>query len=203
MIMGMAYPAVQSAIREIDTKYDSAQLVEYFMTEVSYKWFRFWLALSILFALCCPFVLNCCKVSWVHYTWMFVHTLAVLSLIATAIKLYSTIMVYYRSGQLVEYIKARAENENTKIASLLADIANFAAWKGQKKVYMAAEQGIAVQMIAELRSQKYDIKPVMYDVENPSTVNSSLSEDMNRAIERIVSIQKNRSYDSFSPLIQQ
>lgn len=39
MIMGMAYPAVQSAIREIDTKYDSAQLVEYFMTEVSYKWF--------------------------------------------------------------------------------------------------------------------------------------------------------------------
>ena len=197
MIMGMAYPAVQSAIREIDTKYDSAQLVEYFMTEVSYKWFRFWLALSILFALCCPFVLNCCKVSWVHYTWMFVHTLAVLSLIATAIKLYSTIMVYYRSGQLVEYIKARAENENTKIASLLADIANFAAWKGQKKVYMAAEQAIAVQMIAELRSQKYDIKPVMYDVENPSTVNSSLSEDMNRAIERIVSIQKNRSYDSF------
>ena len=197
MIMGMAYPAVQSAIREIDTKYDSAQLVEYFMTEVSYKWFRFWLALSILFALCCPFVLNCCKVSWVHYTWMFVHTLAVLSLIATAIKLYSTIMVYYRSGQLVEYIKARAENENTKIASLLADIANFAAWKGQKKVYMAAEQAIAVQMIAELRSQKYDIKPAMYDVENPSTVNSSLSEDMNRAIERIVSIQKNRSYNSF------
>lgn len=197
MIMGMAYPAVQSAIREIDTKYDSAQLVEYFMTEVSYKWFRFWLALSILFALCCPFVLNCCKVPWVHYTWMFVHTLAVLSLIATAIKLYSTIMVYYRSGQLVEYVKARAENENTKVASLLADIANFAAWKGQKKVYMAAEQAITVQLIAELRSQKYDIKPAMYDVENPSTVNSSLSEDINRAIERIVSIQKNRSYDSF------
>ena len=66
------------------------------------------------------------------------------------------------------------QKDNTKIASLLADIANFAAWKGQKKVYMAAEQAIAVQMIAELRSQKYDIKPAMYDVENPSTVNSSL-----------------------------
>lgn len=197
MIMGMAYPTVQSAIHEIDTKYDSGQLVEYFMTEVSYKWFRFWLALSILFALCCPFVLNCCKVAWVHYTWMFVHTLVVLLLIATAIKLYTTIMIYYRSGQLVEHIKVRAENENTKVASLLADLANFAAWKGQKKVYMAAEQAITVQLIAELRSQKYDIKQAMYDVENPSTVNSSLSEDMNRAIERFVSIQKNRSYDSF------
>ena len=27
MIMGLAYPAVQSAIHEIDAKYDSAQLV--------------------------------------------------------------------------------------------------------------------------------------------------------------------------------
>lgn len=197
MIMGMAYPAVQNAICEIDTKYDSGQIVDCFMTEVSYKWFRFCLALSVFSALCCPFVLVCCKNAVVHYTWVFVHALIVLSLIASAIKLYSTIMIYYRSGELVEYIKTRAEKEKKKVASLLADIANYAAWKGQKKVYMAAEQAIAEQLAAELRSQKYDIKPAKYDVGNPSTMNSSLSEDMNRAIERIVSIQKNRRYDSF------
>lgn len=70
-IMGMAYPAVQTAIREIDEKFDSGQIVDFFMTEVSYKSFRFWLVLSIVFALCCPFVLTCCKLYWVHYTWMF------------------------------------------------------------------------------------------------------------------------------------
>lgn len=197
MIMGMAYPTVQSAIHEIDTKYDSGQLVEYFMTEVSYKWFRFWLALSILFALCCPFVLNCCKVAWVHYTWIFVHTVIVLALIASAIRLYTTIMTYYRSGRLVEYIKQRASNEQTKVASVLADISNFAAWKGQKKVYMAAVQAIADQLILELREHNYDINPAPFDIDNPSTFNSSLSADINRAIERLVNIIKNRNYDSF------
>lgn len=197
MVMGMAYPTVQSAIQDIDSKYDSGQLVEYFMTEASYKWFRFCLALSILFALCCPFVLKCCKVVWVHYTWMFVHTLVVLALLATAIKLYITIMTYYRPTQLVEYIKARANEERTKVASVLADIANFAASKGQKKVYMAAEQTIAYQLAEELREQKYDIKSAEYDLENPSTFNSTLSTDMNRAIERMVGILKNRDYDTF------
>lgn len=197
MVMGMAYPTVQSAIQEIDSKYDSGQLVEYFMTEASYKWFRFCLAVSILFALCCPFVLTCCKVSWLHYTWMFVHTLLVLALLATAIRLYTTIMTYYRPGQLVEYIKTRANEERTKVASILADLANFAASKGQKKVYMAAEQAIACQLVEELREQKYDIKSAEYDVENPSTFNSTLSSDMNRAIERMVGILKNRDYDTF------
>ena len=197
MVMGMAYPTVQSAIQEIDTKYDSGQLVEYFMSEASYKCFRFCLAISILFALCCPFLLTCCKIVWVHYTWMFAHTLVVLALLAVTIKLYVTIMTYYRPRQLVEYIKARAYKERTKVASILADIANFAASKGQKEVYMAAEQAIAYQLAEELREQKYDIKPAKYDVENPSTFNSTLSSDMNRAIERMVGILKNRDYDTF------
>lgn len=196
-IMGMAYPAVQTAIREIDEKFDSGQIVDFFMTEVSYKSFRFWLVLSIVFALCCPFVLTCCKLYWVHYTWMFFHTIVVLALIASAVKLYNTIMVYYRSGQLVEYIKKRTEDEKIKVSSILADIANFAASKGQKKVYMAAVQAIADQLIKELRLQNYYINPTQYDVENPSTFNSSLSEDMNRCIERLVGILKNRNYDSF------
>lgn len=130
-------------------------------------------------------------------TWMFVHTLVVLALLATAIKLYITIMTYYRPTQLVEYIKARANEERTKVASVLADIANFAASKGQKKVYMAAEQTIAYQLAEELREQKYDIKSAEYDLENPSTFNSTLSTDMNRAIERMVGILKNRDYDTF------
>lgn len=159
MIMGMAYPAVQSAIHEIDTKYDSGKLVEYFMTETSYRWFRLWLALSIFFALCCPFVLTCCKVAWVHYTWMFVHTKVVLSLLASSIKLCTIIMVYYRSGLLVEYVKHRAKREKSKVSSILADIANFAACKVQKKVHMAAVQAIAEQLASELHEQKYNIEP--------------------------------------------
>lgn len=197
MIMGMAYPAVQSAIHEIDTKYDSGQLVEYFMAETSYKNFRIWLALSILFALCCPFVLTCCKMAWVHYTWMFLHTIVVLALLASSIKLYSMIMTYYRSGELVEHIKKRTQKEKNKVASVFADVANFAAWKGQKKVYMAAEQAIAEQLISELREQKYDIQPADYDVNNPLTFNSSLSEDMNRAIERMVEMLTKRDYAKF------
>ena len=197
MIMGMAYPAVQSAIHEIDAKYDSAQMVEFFVTERVYRWFRFWLALSIAFALCCPFVLTCCKVAWVHYTWMFVHTIVVLALLASSIKLYSTIMTYYRPGLLVEYLKVRAEKENVNVASLWADVANFAALKGQKKVFMAAEQAIADQLAAELSAQGYDIQPGRYDVDNPSTFNSTLSGDMNRAIERMVGILKNRRYETF------
>ena len=197
MIMGLAYPAVQSAIHEIDAKYDSAQLVEFFVAEKPYRWFRFWLALSIAFALCCPFVLTCCKAAWVHYTWMFAHTIVVLALLASSIKLYSTIMTYYRPGQLVEYLKTRAERKNVNVASLWADVANFAALKGQKKVYMAAEQAIADQLAAELRAQGYDIQPARYDVDNPSTFNSTLSEEMNRAIERMVGILKNRRYETF------
>lgn len=197
MIMGMAYPAIQTAIREIDTKYDSGQLVEYFMTETSYQWFRFWLALSIFFALCCPFVLTCCKVAWVHYTWMHLHTIVVLAMLASSIKLYTVIMTYYRSGKLVEHIKKRAQSEKVKAASVFADIANFAAWKGQKKIYMAAEQAIAEQLTNELREQKYNIGIVYYDINNPSTFNSTLSENMNRAIERMVEILTNHKYASF------
>lgn len=197
MIMGMAYPAVQSAIHEIDAKYSSGQLVEYFMTEPFYRRFRFWLAMSILFALCCPFALNCCRIELFHYTWMFLHTIVVLAMLASAIKLYTVIMVYYRSGKLVEHVKARANLEKTKVASVYADIANFAAWKGQKKIYMAAEQAIVDQLLCELRRQKYDIKPAGYDINNPSTFNSTLSEDMNRAIERMTEIQTRRDYATF------
>lgn len=197
MIMGMAYPVVQGTIHEIDTKYDSGQLVEYFMSEKSYRMFRFWLALSLLFALCCPFALVCCKDDWIHYTWMFLHTIVVLGMLASAIRLYTIIMVYYRSGKLVEYIKARSLDEKTKVASVLSDIANFAAWKGQKKVYMAAEQAIAEQLMSELREQKYNIQSVGYDINNPSTFNSSLSEDMNRAIERMTEILTKRDYATF------
>lgn len=197
MIVGMAYPAVQSAIREIDAKYESGQIIEYFMTESSYRWFRFCLALAILFALCCPFVLICSEKDWFHYTCTFLHTIVVLAMLASAIKLYTVIMVYYRSGELVEHVKARAQSENTKVASVYADIANFAALRGQKKIYMAAEQAIADQLISELRLQKYCIQPVAYDINNPSTFNSSLSEDLNRAIERMMGIQTRRDYSTF------
>ena len=197
MIMGMAYPAVQSAIHEIDTKYNSGQLVEYFMTEPSYRWFCFWLANSIFFALCCPFALTCCKIELFHYTWMFLHTIVVLAMLASAIKLYVLIMTYYRPGQLVEHVKSRCQAENTKVASICADIANFAAWKRQKKIYMAAEQAIAEQLIFELRGQKYDIQPAGYDINNPSTFNSTLSEDMKRAIERMTAIIARRDYATF------
>lgn len=57
MIMGMAYPLVNTAITEIDTKYGGNRMSEKVLSESIYIRFRAILAISIVVSILTPFVL--------------------------------------------------------------------------------------------------------------------------------------------------
>lgn len=198
MIMGLAYPAIQSAIQNIDEKYGAGQLVERFTKESSYKVFKFSLIIAIIFSISSPFIQSLINKEIWFYIWGFFHTLVILFLLSSSISLFTSIMTYYRPLKLIEHFKKEREVfSHRHQASILADIANFGASKGQKEIYMAAEGEILSQLSDELKSVNYNIKSAPFNLQNPSTINSSLSVDMNRAIERLLEISTNPHYSSF------
>lgn len=75
MIMGMAYPLVNSSIEEIDNKYGSICIVQSFLREACYRHFQVSLALSVIAAVVSPFILLCFSgYSSLIIVWTVIHT---------------------------------------------------------------------------------------------------------------------------------
>ena len=95
MIMGMAYPLVNTAITEIDAKYGGNRMSEKVLSETTYIRFRAILAVSIVVSILTPFVLYYLKgiSGWMYY-WVLLQTIVVLLLVIASIQLYDLIIRY-------------------------------------------------------------------------------------------------------------
>ena len=95
MIMGMAYPLVNSAITEIDTKYGGNRISEKVLSEPEYIRFRSILTVAIAVSVLSPFVLHCLRDSSIlMYCWEVFQTVVVLLLVVAFIQLYDLIIRY-------------------------------------------------------------------------------------------------------------
>lgn len=104
MIMGMAYPLVNTAITEIDTKYGGNRMSEKVLSESIYIRFRAILAISIVVSILTPFVLYYLKgiSTWMYY-WESLQTLVVLLLVLAFMQLYDLIIKYKLPKKYLKY----------------------------------------------------------------------------------------------------
>lgn len=141
MIMGMAYPLVNSTIGDIDKKYESICIVQSFLREKCYRNFQVSLALSVIAAIVSPFILLCFSgYSSLIIVWTVIHTLIVLLLIISAIRLYQTLMEYKLPNSAAERFSRRIGHDDNII--LVAEVARFAARKNLSELYLNCTQTV-------------------------------------------------------------
>lgn len=135
MIMGMAYPLINSSISEIDNKYGSTMIVNSFLHEGCYRRFQVSLAWSIVAAVVSPFILLCVNgASKVIILWLLIHTLIVLSLIVCSISLYKTLMEYKLPNTISDRLSKRIEQEDNIV--MVAELARYAAHSNMAELYL-------------------------------------------------------------------
>ena len=135
MIMGMAYPLVNTAITEIDTKYGGNRMSEKVLSESIYIRFRAILAISIVVSILTPFVLYYLKgiSDWMFY-WVLLQTIVVLLLVIASIQLYDLIIRYKLPNKFMAYY---TRNKGVKKDIIFfAEIARYAARHNDSELYL-------------------------------------------------------------------
>lgn len=179
MIMGMAYPLVNSSIGEIDNKYGSICIVQSFLREECYRHFQVSLALSVIAAIVSPFILLCFSgYSSLIIVWTVIHTLTVLSLMVSAIRLYQTLMEYKLPNSAAERLSCRIGQEDNIV--LVAELARFAARQNLPELYLNCTQSVCEETANQIANGEVQMsRSAMYNV---SGKESRLAEATKKAI---------------------
>ena len=149
MIMGMAYPLVNSTIGELDNKYGSICIVQSFLREKCYRHFQMSLALSVIAAIVSPFILLCFSgYSSLIIVWTVIHTLIVLLLIVSAIRIYQTLMEYKLPNSAAERFSRRIGNDDNIV--LVAEVARFAARQNLSELYLNCTQSVCEEIAKKM-----------------------------------------------------
>lgn len=150
MIMGMAYPLVNTAITEIDTKYGGNRFSDKVLSESEYKRFRAILAISIVVSVLTPFVLYYLRriSTWMYY-WELLQTVVVLLLVIAFIQLYDLIIRYKLPKKFMEYY-TRNKGVRKDIISF-AEIARYAARLNDSELYLQCTTEVGSRMANEIR----------------------------------------------------
>lgn len=150
MIMGMAYPLVNTAITEIDTKYGGNRMSEKVLSESIYIRFRAILAISIVVSILTPFVLYYLKgiSTWMYY-WESLQTLVVLLLVLAFMQLYDLIIRYKLPKKYLKYYSKKRNTGNGVV--YLAEIARYAARKNDSELYLQCTTEVGNIMLDELQ----------------------------------------------------
>lgn len=153
MIMGMAYPLVNTAITEIDTKYGGNRFSNKVLSEPEYKRFRAILAISIVVSLLTPFVLYYLSdiSTWMYY-WELLQTVVVLLLVVSFIQLYELIMRYKLPTKFINYYCRK--NEIKKNVIYFAEIARYAARHNDTELYLQCTTEVRGIIFDELKNGK-------------------------------------------------
>lgn len=153
MIMGMAYPLVNTAITEIDTKYGGNRFSNKVLSEPEYKRFRAILAISIVVSLLTPFVLYYLSgiSTWMYY-WELLQTVVVLLLVVSFIQLYELIIRYKLPTKFINYYCRK--NEIKKNVIYFAEIARYAARHNDTELYLQCTTEVGGVMFDELQNGK-------------------------------------------------
>lgn len=151
MIMGMAYPLVNTAITEIDTKYGSNRFSDKVLSEPEYNRFRAILAISIVVSILTPFVLyylNGISI-WMYY-WVLFQTIVILILVIAFIQLYDLIIRYKLPKKYIEYNSRKDSAKNVVV--YLAEIARYAARQNDSELYLQCTTEVGMILFDELQN---------------------------------------------------
>lgn len=150
MIMGMAYPLVNTAITEIDTKYGGNRMSEKVLSESIYIRFRAILAISIVVSILTPFVLYYLKgiSTWMYY-WESLQTFVVLLLVLAFMQLYDLIIRYKLPKKYLKYYSKKRDTGNGVV--YLAEIARYAARQNDSELYLQCTTEVGNIMLDELQ----------------------------------------------------
>lgn len=150
MIMGMAYPLINSAITDIDAKYGGSRVSMKVLEEPVYYRFRAFLAISVVVSLLTPFVLYFFnEVSSLMYYWEVFQTVVILCLVVFSIQLFDLILACKLPKKYIT-----SENIASKDVILLAEIARYAARKSDVELYLQCTREVGKRMYNELDSGK-------------------------------------------------
>lgn len=151
MIMGMAYPLVNTAITEIDTKYGCNRFSDKVLSELEYKRFRAILTISIVVSLLTPFVLYYLSdISTLMYYWELLQTVVVLLLVVSFIQLYDLIIRYKLPKKFLEYNSRK--DDGKKDVVYLAEIARYAAKQNDLDLYLQCTTEVRSRMSNEINN---------------------------------------------------
>lgn len=153
MIMGMAYPLINTAITEIDTKYGGNRMSEKVLSESIYIRFRAILAISIVVSILTPFVLYYLKgiSDWKFY-WVLLQTIVVLLLVISFIQLYDLIIRYKLPKKFLAYNSRK--DDGKKDVVYLAEIARYAARQNDLELYLHCTTEVGGRLLGELQNGK-------------------------------------------------
>ena len=153
MIMGMAYPLINTAISEIDTKYGGNRMSEKVLSESIYIRFRAILAISIVVSILTPFVLYYLKgiSDWKFY-WVLLQTIVVLLLVISFIQLYDLIIRYKLPKKFLAYNSRK--DDGKKDVVYLAEIARYAARQNDLELYLHCTTEVGGRLLGELQNGK-------------------------------------------------
>lgn len=153
MIMGMAYPLINTAITEIDTKYGGNRMSEKVLSESIYIRFRAILAISIVVSILTPFVLYYLKgiSDWKFY-WVLLQTIVVLLLVISFIQLYDLIIRYKLPKKFLAYNSRK--DDGKKDVVYLAEIARYAARQNDLELYLQCTTEVGGRLLGELQNGK-------------------------------------------------
>lgn len=153
MIMGMAYPLVNTAITEIDAKYGGNRMSEKVLSESIYIRFRAILAISIVVSILTPFVLYYLKgiSDWKFY-WVLLQTIVVLLLVISFIQLYDLIIRYKLPKKFLAYNSRK--DDGKKDVVYLAEIARYAARQNDLELYLQCTTEVGGRLLGELQNGK-------------------------------------------------
>lgn len=161
MIMGMAYPLVNTAITEIDTKYGCNRFSDKVLSEPEYKRFRAILTISIVVSLLTPFVLYYLSdiSTWMYY-WELLQTVVVLLLVVSFIQLYDLIIRYKLPKQFLEYNSRK--DDGKKDVVYLAEIARYAARQNDSDLYLQCTTEVRSRMSNEINNGRINSTPTPF-----------------------------------------
>ena len=153
MIMGMAYPLMNTVITEIDTKYGGNRFSEKVLSEPEYIRLRAVLAISIVVSILTPFVLYyLSEISiWMYY-WVMLQTIVVLLLVIAFIQLYDLIIRYKLPNKFIEYNGKKDSIQKDVVC--LAEIARYAARRNDTELYLQSTIEVVSRMFDELQNGK-------------------------------------------------
>ncbi len=186
MVMGFAYPSMQSAIQRIDEKYGSSHLNDLFVSEKTYSRFQISLTFSIIAGILSPFLLSLCKNNNFHYVWNFIHTLVTLWLLTSAIDLYKSIMTYYLPKKLINKLTRK---DDYAYVNALSDVIVFAAKSDQRELYLQCKREVLKYITQDLMDVNRDVQPTKPQLQKDGTkINYNISPKTINAIERLLDI---------------
>lgn len=115
-VMGIAYPLIIQAIERLDEKYDSPRIAKMFKEEPAFNTYQIMIVISIAFAfvsLYFPKIVD--GQDWFMNIFVTIHSLIILALLYSMIKIVNLIMDYYDPQSLIDNISnGLMDNDNER-----------------------------------------------------------------------------------------